>query len=298
MDCLGARSLAERGCTALRTPRLASALAAGVTQHPKGLPRKQGARPKQSCAKEAEISFKKAGSLSRQDTRNGHNPSFLWAVAALHRSGVKGAQHRLPETGGRELHPGPWPLGHMETFTVPFTASLGKSFMLKEHFKNKEKAFTASYTWSGRTQNVICLAKGNISLCRLLQFSLRVGTLLAVLLTPSNRSLNIDHTTENGKIVTKAFLVNIYILCDWERERERLTFFMEKLFYVLPQKKKFTHSPWGHKCGIWYCQYDKAIWRKRNSCRYININIPVNNSCISQVHASSQLSWGEAGTTN
>lgn len=64
--------------------------------------------------------------------------------------------------------------------------------------------------WPGRTQNVICLAKGNKGLCRLLQFSLRVDTLIVVLI-PSNQSLNIDHTTGNfGKRVTSFSFKYIY----------------------------------------------------------------------------------------
>lgn len=110
----------------------------------------------------------------------------------------------------------------METFICPFTVLLGKSFILKEHFKNKDKAFTASYAWPGRTLNVISLAKGSKSLCRLLQYSLSIDKLLAVLLKPSNQSLNTDHIIENWKIVIKDFLVcrysyidiYIYIYCD------------------------------------------------------------------------------------
>lgn len=234
MNCLCAWSSAKRGCTALWPPMLASALPAGVINHPKSgfLPRKQEASPKQWHAKDAEISLKKAGSLSREDTRNRYNPYFLWDVAALHRPWVKGAQHHFPKTERRELHPSVRPCGIDGDLHTPLHSSLGKSFMHKEHFKNKEKAFTASYTWPGRTQNVICLAKSNISLCRLLQFSLRVDILLAVLLIPSKKSLNIDHTTENRKIMTKAFLVNIYIyICTvWYVFIECLIFFMEKLF--------------------------------------------------------------------
>lgn len=152
-------------------------------------------KPKAMTCKGCWDQFKKVKfPKQRGQTQKVQTQAFILVrCCSFHRPGVKGAQHHFPETIRRELHPSLFPWGINRLSILPFPVSLGKYCMLKIRFKN---------------QNVVCLAKGSVSLCKLLDFPLRVNTLLAVLIS-SNQSLNIDHTTENGK-TRKAFLVNIY----------------------------------------------------------------------------------------